>query len=127
MEENRLQSECLVDGLMVALILSFLVNSPKMIVFLKNIDTSNISKNANNLFELLDIMVDDIGEENVVQVVIDSASTYVKVGEMLMTKRKQLFWTPCATHCLDLNLTNIEDLPIHNYTMSKTRKFTIYI
>ena len=75
MEENRLHSKCLVDGLMVALILSFLVNSPKMIVFLKNIDTSNISKNANNLFELLDIMVDDIGEENVVQVIIDSAST----------------------------------------------------
>ena len=72
-------------------------------------------------------MVNKIGEENVVQVVTDSASAYVKVGEILMTKRKQLFWTPCATHCLDLILTDIGDLPIDNDIMSKARKITIYI
>ena len=31
-------------------ITNFLVNSPKGIVFLKSIDTSDISKNAENLF-----------------------------------------------------------------------------
>ena len=53
-------------------ITNFLVNSPRGTVFLKSIDTSGISKNADNLFELLDSMVDDIGEENVIQVATNS-------------------------------------------------------
>ena len=72
-------------------------------------------------------MVDEIGEENVVEVVSDSALAYMKAREKLTTKRKQLFWTPCAAHYLDLILIDIGDLPIHNDTMSKARKITVYI
>ena len=108
-------------------ITNFLVNSPRGTVFLKSIDTSGISKNADNLFELLDSMVNEIGKENVVQVVTDSASAYVKAGKKLMAKRKQLFWSPCVAHCLDLILSDIGDLPIHNDVMSKARKITVYI
>ncbi|GFY84764.1 hypothetical protein Acr_03g0015380 [Actinidia rufa] len=46
--------------------------------------------------------------ENVVQVVSDNASNYKKAREMLMEKRKGLFWTPCAAHCLDLILKDFE-------------------
>ncbi|KAL7170399.1 hypothetical protein ACSBR2_035298 [Camellia fascicularis] len=108
-------------------ITNFLVNSPRGTVFLKNIDTSGILKNAEYLFELLDSMVEEIGEENIAQIITDSASTYVKVGSMLMKKRNQLFWSPCAAHCMDLILTDIWDLPTHKDTMSKARKITVYI
>ena len=54
-------------------------------------------------------------------------SAYVKAGEKLMAKRKQLFWSPCTAHCLDFILSDIGDLPIHNDAMSKARKITIYI
>ena len=108
-------------------ITNFLVNSPRGTVFLNSVDTSDIFKNANNLFELLDSMIEEIGEENVVQVVTDSASAYVKAGEMLMEKRKKLFWNPCAAHCMDLILKDIGDLAIHRDTMSKARKITVYI
>ncbi|KAA8541295.1 hypothetical protein F0562_025258 [Nyssa sinensis] len=77
-----------------------------------------------NLSELLDSMVEEIGEDNVVQVVTYSASAYVKAGELLMAKRKNLFWSPCAAHCLNLILTDIGDLPIHTDTISKARKIT---
>ncbi|KAL4593761.1 hypothetical protein ACB092_M014000 [Castanea dentata] len=63
-------------------ICNFLVNSPKGTIFLYSIDTSNISKIAEKVCQMLDEVVD--------------------------RKRKCLFWTPCATHCLDLMLEDFE-------------------
>ena len=47
-------------------ITKFFVKNSKGTVFLKSIDTSNISKNVENLFQLLDYLVQEIREENVV-------------------------------------------------------------
>jgi len=41
-------------------------------------DVSDVVKNANLLFKILDDLVEEIGEENVIQVVTDNASNYVK-------------------------------------------------
>ena len=57
---------------------------------------------------MLDEVVDEVGEENVVQLVTNNAANYKLAGEMLMKKRKCLFWTPCAAHCLDLMLEDFE-------------------
>jgi hypothetical protein len=43
----------------------------------------------------------------VVQVVTDSASNCVGAGKMIMDKYKKIYWTPCATHCLDLLLHDL--------------------
>ncbi|KAL5550637.1 hypothetical protein UlMin_000813 [Ulmus minor] len=104
-------------------ITNFLINSPRGTV----VDTSGIIKSADNLFLLLDSVIEEIGEDNVVQVVTDSASSYVKAGEMLMAKRKKLFWSPCAAHCLNLILSDIGDISIHKDTICKARKVTVYI
>ena len=108
-------------------ITNFLVNSPKGTVFLKSLDTSSIIKNGYALFELLDSFVDEIGEENVIQVVTDSASAFVVAGELLMEKRKKLIWSPCAAHCIDLMLKDIGKLGVHEDTIAKANKLTVYI
>ena len=46
-------------------------------------DVSEVIKDANLLFKVLDDMVEEVGEENVVQVVPDNASNYVKAGKKL--------------------------------------------
>ncbi|KAE8703419.1 hypothetical protein F3Y22_tig00110469pilonHSYRG00008 [Hibiscus syriacus] len=92
-------------------IVNFLVNSPKGSVFLKSLDVSEIKKDANTLFRMLDDMVEEIGEENVLQVVTDNASNYVKAGMMLEATRAHLYWTPCAAHCIDLMLEDIGKIP----------------
>ncbi|RDX69510.1 hypothetical protein CR513_51367, partial [Mucuna pruriens] len=56
---------------------NFLVNSPSGSVFMKSIDTSNVIKDGKKMFELLDSIVEEIGEENVVQVVINGATNLV--------------------------------------------------
>ena len=55
---------------------------------LSSVDTSNISKIADKVFEMLDAIMERIGEENVVQVVSDNAANYKAAGQLLMGKRK---------------------------------------
>lgn len=94
---------------------NFLVNSPKGTIFLTSVDTSDISKTADKVFEMLDEIVERVGEENVVQVVTDNASNYKAAGDLLMAKRTKLYWTPCAAHCIDWMLEDFEK----NITMHK--------
>ncbi|KAK9992359.1 hypothetical protein SO802_027344 [Lithocarpus litseifolius] len=58
-------------------------------------------------FELLNAFVDQIGEANVVQIVSDYRSNYVLARKLLEAKRPNLYWTLCATHCIDLILEDI--------------------
>ncbi|GKD96402.1 SCAN domain-containing protein, partial [Tanacetum coccineum] len=72
--------------------------------------------------------VKKIGEEHVVQVVTDNAANYKAAGEMLMDKRKKLFWTPCAAHCIDLMLEDFEKkIEEHKVTIAKGRKVVSFI
>ena len=109
-------------------ICNFLVNSPKGTVFLSSLDTSDISKTADKVFDMLDTIVEKVGEENVIQVITDNAANYKAAGEKLMEKRKSLYWTPCAAHCIDLILEDFEkELKIHRETITKGRRITTYI
>ncbi|XP_035845963.1 uncharacterized protein LOC110944107 [Helianthus annuus] len=92
-------------------IINFLVNSPKGSVFVKSIDVSEITKDAHQLLGMLEEMVDEVGEENVVQEVTDNASNYKSEGMYLEASRKHLYWTPCAAHCIDLMLEDIGKIP----------------
>ncbi|XP_013614699.1 PREDICTED: uncharacterized protein LOC106320900 [Brassica oleracea var. oleracea] len=100
-------------------IVNFLVNSPKGSVFIRSKEVSEVVKDATMLFKLLDDMVEEVGEKNVVQVVIDNASNYVKTGKLLEAKRPHLFWTPCAAHCLDLMLEDIGKIAAVKTAMQK--------
>ena len=56
-------------------ICNFLVNSPKGTIFLYPINTSNISKTAKKVCQMLDEVLDRVGEENVMQLVTDNLQT----------------------------------------------------
>ncbi|CAN1787710.1 hypothetical protein LINPERHAP1_LOCUS17765 [Linum perenne] len=86
-------------------ICNFLVNSPKGTVFIESLDTSHYSKYTQKVFEMLDDVVEKVGEENVIQVISDNASAYKAAGAKLMEKK----------------------LPIHKTTIAKGRKITNYI
>ena len=44
-----------------------------------------------------------------------------------MEKRHKIFWNPCATHCIDLILHDIDDLPVHANTIKKAKKIIVFI
>eukprot|EP00253_Pinus_taeda_P027317 PITA_27317 len=67
-------------------------------------------KNAQLLFRLFDEVVMEVGAENVVQVITDNAYNYVAAGNMLEEKYPTIWWSPCAAHCLDLMLEDIDKI-----------------
>lgn len=78
-------------------------------IFLKSTDASTHSKNATFLCKAIEL-IHEVGDENVVQVVINNATNYVATGQLLMERHPSIFWSPCATHCLDLILEDIGKL-----------------
>ena len=70
-------------------------------------DASDKVKVSILLFELLDEIIQEVGEKNVVQVITYDASNFVLARKMLESKYKTIFWTPCAVHCIDLMLEDI--------------------
>ena len=57
-------------------------------MFLKLVDVSNNINDHKYIYKLLKSVIKDVGEENVVQIVIDNGSLFLKAGKLLMKKFK---------------------------------------
>ncbi|KAI5440288.1 hypothetical protein KIW84_025566 [Lathyrus oleraceus] len=80
-------------------------------MFVKSVDASDYAKTGDKLVELLGTFVEEMGEQNVVQLITDNGSNYVAAGKILTFKRTNMYWTPCAAHCIDLMLEDIGKIP----------------
>ncbi|XP_058077994.1 uncharacterized protein LOC131226231 [Magnolia sinica] len=106
-------------------LINFLVNCPARTMFLKSVNASGHSHIEEYLFNLLDSVVKEIGEDYVVQVITENAASYVMAGRLLMEKRRRLFWTPYAPHCIDLMLEDIGRLFIN--VIARARRITVFM
>ena len=87
-------------------IINLMVYSKGSTIFLKFVDASDKIKDNKYIYGLLKDVIKEFGEANVVQIVIDNGSAFLKAGKLLM-KKYNLYWTPCAAHCIDLMFENI--------------------
>ena len=87
-------------------IINFMVYSKGRTSFLKCVDALDKIKNNKYIYGLLKDVNKEVGEANVVQIVTNNGSTFVKVGQLLM-KKYNLYWTSCATHYIDLMFEDI--------------------
>nr|XP_027124422.1 uncharacterized protein LOC113741145 [Coffea arabica] len=88
-------------------IINFMVYCDRHMINHSSIDCTNVKKTVEYIFKLMDEVVEVVVEKNVVQVVTDSESSMKAAGQLLMKKRKNLFWSPYAAHCIDLMLEDI--------------------
>ena len=88
-------------------IINFMVYCDRSMVYLSLVDTTNIPKTTNYIFSPIDMIVEEVGEENIVQVVTDNEASFKVAGMLLMEKRRHLLWSPCTAHCIDLMLEDI--------------------
>ncbi|CAN1267444.1 hypothetical protein LINPERPRIM_LOCUS12826 [Linum perenne] len=91
-------------------LINFLVYCSTGLCFIKSIDATSEIKTAKNLFKMFDEVLKWIGVANVVQVVTDNASNYKACGSLIHRKYPNIYWTPCAAHCLNLMLKDIAAL-----------------
>lgn len=103
------------------------VTCPKGTIFLRSVDVSGHEDDATYLFELLESVVLEVGPENVVQVITDSAASYVYAGRLLMAKYSSLFWSPCASYCVDKILEDMSKQEWLGAVLEEAKSITHYI
>ena len=108
-------------------IINFMVYCDRSMIYLSLVDTTNIPKTADYIFSLMDKIVEEVREENVVQVVTDNEASFKAAGMLLMEKRKHLFWSPCAAHCIDLMLEDIGNMKHIKETSDQAKMITSFI
>ncbi|KAL4620036.1 hypothetical protein ACB092_06G125300 [Castanea dentata] len=97
-------------------IINFLVYSPRGIMFLKSLDVSGLTRDADTLFKLFDKVVQEVGVENIVQFVTDNDFAYKSVEKKLMQKYRSFYWSPYRRY-----------FPIIDETIQKAKKITKFI
>lgn len=107
--------------------MDFLVSPPSGTMFLKLVDAFDRVKDAKILFEILNETTRTAREVNVVQVIIDNASNYLLARKMLESKYRTIFWTPCATHCVDLTFEDIGKVEQVKNTVEHVKYITNHI
>ncbi|CAA7398559.1 unnamed protein product [Spirodela intermedia] len=104
--------------------INFLVSCPRGTSFISSVAASEIIEDAPSIFNLLDKIVEEVGEENVVQVVTESSPIFRAAGRMLEEKRKNLFWMPCAAYSVDRVLEDFIKIKLVEESMAKAQKIT---
>ncbi|XP_066392488.1 uncharacterized protein [Miscanthus floridulus] len=103
-------------------LINFLANSPAGTFFLGSVDASSEIANGPLLADLLEKQIDKVGKEHVVQIVTNNGANFKAAGRLLMERIPHLFWTPCATHCLDLLLEDIGKIKEFNTCINMAKK-----
>jgi hypothetical protein len=108
-------------------LINVLVYSPQGVLFLKAVNAMDRVKTSEFIFGILDEAIQEVGEENVVHVITDNASNCVGAGKLIMEKYNQIYWTPCAAHCLDLMLHDLAKFPWVNETIRRAKTIANFI
>ena len=74
----------------------------------------------------MDKVVDEVGEEYIVQVVTDNEVSFKAAGH-LMEERNHLFWSLCAAYCIDLMLEHIGSVKSIKETLDDAKMITSFI
>ncbi|KAL6335902.1 hypothetical protein AAG906_003527 [Vitis piasezkii] len=103
------------------------VNSFYFKPMLDAISAIDIVKDATNLFQLFDEVIEWVGPLNVVHIVTDNAANYVAAGRLISQKHKHINWSPCAAHCLNLIFKDIGKMDHVAELVRRASKVTIFV
>ncbi|KAL0308060.1 UNVERIFIED_CONTAM: hypothetical protein Sangu_2995700 [Sesamum angustifolium] len=130
-------------------LINILVSCPRGVYFVCSVDATGVIDDATYLYKLLDRVVEEMGEENVVQSLhphpLDLHRVLLLVnkfecrlslrihpvtgllGRCLKRGRRNLFWTPCAAYCIDQMLEEFMKLNRVRDCIEKGQKITKFI
>ena len=107
-------------------IINFMVYCKGSTIFFKSIDASDNIKDNKYIYGLLKDVIKEVDEANVIQIVIDNGLVFVKTGKSL-TKKHNLYWTPCVAHFMDLMFEDIGKRESVFDLITNARKITNFI
>ncbi|GAV89253.1 LOW QUALITY PROTEIN: DUF659 domain-containing protein/Dimer_Tnp_hAT domain-containing protein, partial [Cephalotus follicularis] len=108
-------------------LINFLVYCPAGLTFIKFVDASDAVKDVPTLVNLFFEVVEWVGPSNVVHMITDNAANYTADGRLLHKRYDNIYWSPCAAHCLNLLLKDISSMPHMDYLVSRASQVTIFV
>ncbi|XP_019184244.1 PREDICTED: uncharacterized protein LOC109179128 [Ipomoea nil] len=109
-------------------VMNLCVNSRLGTVFLSSKECSSEAHTSQFIFdEYVEHGIEQVGVDNVVQIITDNAANNMGAAKLLKEKRPRLFWTCCATHSINLMLESIAGLPRFKKVLDQAKRLTIFI
>lgn len=108
-------------------LINFLVSSPSRTFFHKSVDASSYFKNTRSLADLFDSTIQDLGPENVVQIIVDSSLNYTGIVNHILQKYGTIFVSPCASQCLNLILEDFSRVDWVNRCVAQAQTISKFI
>lgn len=66
-----------------------------------------MSKNINFIANLIKEIIQEVGSENIVQIITDNAPVCISAGLLIENQFPSIFWTPYVVHTFNLAFENI--------------------
>lgn len=108
-------------------IINFMIYSNGQMYFHKSMNETGKLQNSNFLYDCIrEVVVNDIGAENVVELVTDNGSNYKKACKTLIQEHKHIVWQPCATHAINLMLKDTGSLSPVDQVVSSAKKISMF-
>lgn len=105
----------------------FSVSSAKGTIYLKSVDISSRADDAYYLVDLLESIIREVGQENVVQIITDNAASYACATGLLLNRYPSIFWSPCASYCIEKMLEDISKLECVGAVLEEAMSIARYI
>ena len=88
-------------------IINFIAVSEKAPIFLRADNCEGQVKTKEYIAEKLRGVIDEVGRQNVVQIITDNAANCKGAGLLIEAEYDNIFWTPCVVHTLNLAMKSI--------------------
>ncbi|XP_039822594.1 uncharacterized protein LOC120684783 [Panicum virgatum] len=88
-------------------IINFIAVSDKAPMFLRADNCEGEYKSKEYIAEKLKGIIEEVGRQNVVQIITDNAANCKGAGLIIESEYDNIFWTPCVVHTLNLALKSI--------------------
>lgn len=109
-------------------LVNILVDCPQGPIYLRSYDISSFIGNSEALQLLMEGIIEEVGIDNVIQVVAYSTTGWAGgVGKQFMDRCKGVFWTVSASHCIDIMLEKIGTIDFIRKILDRVKIITKFI
>uniref|UniRef100_A0A1J3HT39 BED-type domain-containing protein n=1 Tax=Noccaea caerulescens TaxID=107243 RepID=A0A1J3HT39_NOCCA len=108
-------------------LINFFVSSPSRTSFHKSVDASSYFKNTKSLADLFDSMIQDIGQEHIVQIIMDNNFSYTGISNHILQNYASIFVSPCASQCLNMILEEFSKVDWVNQCILQAQVITRFV
>ncbi|XP_075479279.1 uncharacterized protein LOC142520165 [Primulina tabacum] len=108
-------------------VLNLCVNCKEGTVLLESKESSDEAHTTGLIFEYVDKCVEQVGAQNVVQIVKENATNNMIAAKLIKEKWPRILWNSCATHTVNFMLESIGKLPRFKKIIDQAKSFTIFI